>query len=198
VKCKDRYCCVATADAAGVPAICTVSCADLTAASRCPKTARKFVVLTCRNHSTRSMALASRQDPQVASFFPSTHSSDQLTHVMKSSLCMCPPYCAACTGTPSTTSPAIPQYSAWECSDTASGSKCSAKCAIGYTAQTATSWASTCTAGTWSIAAADGTDQSLVCRPNCKLLRHSTRVCASLACIARSTCVFAWHDMLLQ
>jgi hypothetical protein len=74
--------------------------------------------------------------------------------------------CAACTGTPSTTTPAIPQYSAWECSDTASGSKCSAKCVIGYNAQAATSWASTCTAGTWSTPAADGTDQSLVCRPN--------------------------------
>jgi hypothetical protein len=66
------------------------------------------------------------------------------------------------------TSPTLPDNSAWNCSGSAHGSNCTAQCILGYSAQGSTSWVSTCSARSWSKPDAHGTDNKLVCNPNCE------------------------------
>jgi hypothetical protein len=73
---------------------------------------------------------------------------------------------AACTGDP--TADNIPALSTWSCtSPSPHNSKCSAACNSGYTAKAGTSWAATCSLGTWGQPAVDaGSTAKLECWPN--------------------------------
>ncbi|WIA07907.1 hypothetical protein OEZ85_007386 [Tetradesmus obliquus] len=71
----------------------------------------------------------------------------------------------SCTSTP--TSANMPALSSWSCSSLSDGSKCSATCSSGYTAQAGTSWVATCSLGSWGQPSFDtGGTAKLECLSN--------------------------------
>ncbi|KAF6256871.1 hypothetical protein COO60DRAFT_1627023 [Scenedesmus sp. NREL 46B-D3] len=122
-----------------------------------------------QNFSTSAVASFAAADGSspgtITITVPSSVNAGTCTATLSAVLCV-----VDCTREPGATN--LPDYAAWSCSSSTSGSTCEAQCDAGYTPQAGTSWQATCSAGSWGTPAAQDGQNALTCTPDAALAAH--------------------------